>query len=452
MIERLKMIYYKTINTFKLFKKGKKISNSNSHKKAINSKINNEKESFKEISGNNNFKGNETEFNNGKKMKNIPPTINNANIKLNLNLIKYMTNKNRKLNINKISDIDYKISKKSVKKGNANKSIEFDNELIKIQSKEYNTLKTEPCLINKKFDYNNQITQKNDDEIEVKEEKEKKDKIYQLMKVKRISISAKNKFVLKSSKELDRISNKHKTKKLIDLYSPLNKMIDKEYSNLFNWIEGSINKTPIKYNTRSNSEEKIVDLYKIKNKNNKRINKFIKRDFSSKSTPKKLNFNKNLKISDFKSKFNEKSYKIIMNDSLYQEKKKDKALTVDQKKFTNNRILIRKKYTFKNDLDSREKTLKRLFSKYLKTESYFMKSPTINKKKQSTKKNLHFNIISNIQQYNNLSSLAYQRANFFLCSENTKKKYGLESPTIFINNNILSYYFQNSLNSNEYFK
>ena len=74
-----------------------------------------------------------------------------------------------------------------------------------------------------------------------------------------------------------------------------------------------------------------------------------------------------------------------------------------------------------------------------------------NKEKRNVKQNLHFNIISNLQQYNNLSSMACQKVNFFLCSENIKKKYGFESPTIYANN-LLSNYFQNYLNSNECLK
>ena len=447
MVERLKIIYYKSIDSFKLFKNQKNVSSS-CHKKPKHLKLNEEKDKdgFNEINGNNNFKENEVDFTGGIKTKNNnPPNLSNANIKLNLNLIKFLTNKNKKFNINKNTDIVYKINENSEKQENIYNSIEFNNELIQNQYKTYNTVKTEPCLINRKYNFNNQRKQKNDDDDN---EEEKKNKINQIMKVKRISISAKDKFVLKSSKQLDRISNKHKTKKLIELYSPINKIIDKEYSNLFNWIEGSINKTPLKYNVRFNSEEKTAFIDNLKNNNNKKINQLARRGFSCRSTPKKINLNKNLKISDFKSKFNEESYKIIMNNSLNEEKRKEKGFSVNQKNYNNN-TFISKKLRYKNDLDCREKTLKRLFAKFLKTESYFMKNK--NKEKRNVKQNLHFNIISNLQQYNNLSSMACQKVNFFLCSENIKKKYGFESPTIYANN-LLSNYFQNYLNSNECFK
>ena len=64
------------------------------------------------------------------------------------------------------------------------------------------------------------------------------------------------------------------------------------------------------------------------------------------------------------------------------------------------------------------------------------------------------NIISNIDQYNNLSTMGSQRINFFLCSENTKKEIEIEQSKIYLNNNnnILPYHYPNFLYKKEYFK
>ena len=66
---------------------------------------------------------------------------------------------------------------------------------------------------------------------------------------------------------------------------------------------------------------------------------------------------------------------------------------------------------------------------------------------------IKLNIISNIDQIDNFNNFGDQRVNFLLCSETTKKEFGLEQPKIYINNdnNILSYLYPNTQYRKDFF-
>ena len=167
-----------------------------------------------------------------------------------------------------------------------------------------------------------------------------------------------------------------------------------------------------------------------------------------------LKLNNCISVKNKKKNNNEESYNIISNDSLNKEKKKNKTLCSNEKGIRN--TFSCKKFGYKNDLDYREKRLKRLFSKFIKniSGSGSDNKSKNNKEKINLKKDrdcIKLNIISNLNHYNNIT-LSNKNINFFLCSESTKKEYGIESPKMTINNHILSYFYPNSVNKNECFK
>ena len=454
MIERLKSIYNKSIESYDFFKMGRDISSANSSaKKRIKLKLDNNKDKLIKININSDTKDNEKELNN----KNTPHTLTNSNV--NLDIFQYLYNKKNNLNKNNIPIIDYN-NNKNIKIENVNNSFEFNNEMIKNANKTLYNIKPdlELTFTNRNDNYSNKSKRKNMN-ININEEK-KIDKIHQIMKFKDFSFFKNNKYILKSSKGLSRLTKK----KLIKLYSPINKIIDKEYSNLFDWIEGNNNnniKNNSRYNIRYNTEEKSVE-YDISNDNNKKLKSLIKKDFFSKrTTPKKINIKKISNLnSDIKTKFNEESYYTIMNDSCNKDKKDNKTLNLNKKRLSENTFSSKKTTTFSckktkynNDLDYREDRLKRLFEKFLNNKIFSYKSKK--KKKLNIKKDyMKCNIISNIDQYNNLSTMGSQRINFFLCSENTKKEIEIEQSKIYLNNNnnILPYHYPNFLYKKEYFK
>ena len=323
--------------------------------------------------------------------------------------------------------IDYK-----EKNMNANNKLEFNNEIIKNTNKTFYNIKSDLNLT-----YSNE---------------EKKLKINQIMKFKDFSLSQNNKCILKSLKQINRINNKNNLKKFNDLYSPINKIIDKEYSNLFDWIEGN-NQHGIKKNTsrlkiRYKTEERSIESDKINNDtndNNIKINNILKNNFFLRTTPQKIRIKKVLKLnSENKNKNADESCKTIMNLSYNKDKKENKALSV-KKTRCNNNTYSSKRTRYNNDLNYREYRLKRLFTKFLNNAIYSENKTNKRKEKINIKKDIKFNIISNIDKYNNLTSSGSHRINFFLCSENTKKEYGIEQSNIFINNKILPYYCPNNI-------
>ena len=74
----------------------------------------------------------------------------------------------------------------------------------------------------------NEIIKRNKD---IQNEELKKEMINQILQGKSEEIHKNKKFILKISKELNRVSNKHTKKKLNELYYHINKIIDKEYNN-----------------------------------------------------------------------------------------------------------------------------------------------------------------------------------------------------------------------------
>jgi hypothetical protein len=310
-------------------------------------------------------------------------------------------------------------------------------------SNSYNNIKSNfnLTLIPKK---DNEIIKRNKD---IQNEESKKEMINQILQGKSEEIHKNEKFILKISKELNRVSNKHTKKKLIELYSPINKIIDKEYSNLFNWIDTSNNiKEALRIKMRSNTEKKSIEPDYNFNKGDNILAKTFsyKRQISKGINIKRvLKINNGAKIKK-KKKFIEESFDKILNESLNKDKKYRLNLKDEKQNKANT-----KQNSFKNDLDYREKRLKRLFSKFLKSTSPIgnrSRKKILNLKKAQIK----YNVISNIEQ-NNLYTFPNQKVNFFLCSKNTKKNYEFEHPKIYIVNNTLSNFYNSLQNRNERF-
>ena len=124
-----------------------------------------------------------------------------------------------------------------------------------------------------------------------------KNRISEIMSNKKgIYIPKDKQLILKISKKLNRISNKHTQKKFINLYNPINEIISNEYSNLFNWLDTHESEKNPEKNKNIRNMSVIVNKNLLKsnfsskfyliNKNNKIINK---RPLSC-TVPKKLSF------------------------------------------------------------------------------------------------------------------------------------------------------------------
>ena len=425
MIERLKIIYYKSLETLKFFKLD---ISSAKNKKKKNLKINEEKDCFIDSI---NLKEKEADLNKEIKIRSKAPALSIPNI--NKNLIKFISKKNN--DIFNSSDKLIKYREKSAKKESTNYSIDFNNELLKNQMNIINIIKKES---------GKQIFQ---DLCESKYNNEDKKllKFHQIMlKKKDHSLSGKNKFILKSY--IDKINNKSKANKIKEINSPINKIINQEYSKLFNWIEDSINNKNNSryYNNKCNTEEQSFDYEKLINNDNKITNRIFQKEYSSKLVSPIKPIRKNmikLKSARKKQLANE-TYNITTNNSLNKDKNKRKSLSYNNKKINN--IINKKRLENKNTLAYREKRLKKLFSKFIQNESFLEKKPNKRKLKNNFFKSSKCSIISNIHSNNDINNFGYQKVNFFLCSDNTKKEFGLDNPKLFINNNILLYYYPNS--------
>ena len=429
-IDRLKIIYNKILESVKSYKEQRNILS------AMNNNKNNIEEIKQSIVYNRQ---------NDKKLKTkllSPPNLQ----KTTTNIIKNL-NYNKEVLPNIYSNTEGKnVEEQNLKSINNNNSINIYNKLMPndaLFSKSYNNIKSNfnLTLIPKK---DNEIIKRNKD---IQDEETKKEMINQILQGKSEEIHKNKKFILKISKELNRVSNKHTKKKLIELYSPINKIIDKEYSNLFNWIDTSNNiKEALRMKMRSSTEKKSIEPdFNI----NKGDNVLAKTFSYKRQISKRINLKRALKINNGakikkKKKFIEESFDKILNESLINDKKKYKINLKDEKQSKANT----KHNSYKN-VDYREKRLKRLFSKFLKTTSPIENKPKkkiLNLKKDQIK----YNIISNIEQ-NNLFTFPNQNINFFLCSKNTKKKYGFEPSRIYIVNNTLSNFYNSLQNRNERF-
>ena len=428
-IDRLKIIYNKILESVKSYKEQRNILS------AMNNNKNNIEEIKQSIVYNRQ---------NDKKLKTkllSPPNLQ----KTTTNIIKNL-NYNKEVLPNIYSNTEGKNVEEQNLKSINNNSINIYNKLMPndaLFSKSYNNIKSNfnLTLIPKK---DNEIIKRNKD---IQNEETKKEMINQILQGKSEEIHKNKKFILKISKELNRVSNKHTKKKLIELYSPINKIIDKEYSNLFNWIDTSNNiKEALRMKMRSSTEKKSIEPdFNI----NKGDNVLAKTFSYKRQISKRINLKRALKINNGakikkKKKFIEESFDKILNESLINDKKKYKINLKDEKQSKANT----KHNSYKN-VDYREKRLKRLFSKFLKTTSPIENKPKkkiLNLKKDQIK----YNVISNIEQ-NNLFTFPNQNINFFLCSKNTKKKYGFEPSRIYIVNNTLSNFYNSLQNRNERF-
>ena len=435
MIERLKIMYYKTIRILDYFKFKQSIST------APNTKKNYLKRSEENdcLVYNNRLQEKEVDLNNDIKNKTNTPTFSIPN--LNLNSLKLIAKKNN--NLYNSSDGYYKSREKSSKREHSKSKLEFNNELVKNQIKIINNIKQEYGFAS----MNKLLYGKN----KYRNENSKTNKIYKIIKEKNLPLSDKTKYIIKTS--FNRVSNNPEAQKIIELNHPINEMINKEYSKLFNWIEDSINKNNSRYYNRFNTEEQLSHYYeKLINKNKRITKKIFQKEYSPKITsPIKTNRKKLLKLNSAQQKkFNEDTYNLTIENSQSKEKTKKKLLNSNKKTYNN--TSTNKKSDYMNDIGYRERRLKRFFTKYIQNESYLERK--INKKniKSNIIKNSKCTIISNIQQNNYLNINRFPKVNFFLCSEITKKEFGLENRKLYFNQNILSQYYQNSANQNECFK
>ena len=431
MIDRLKIIYNKISQSLKFYKGQRNLLS------ALNNNVNDIEEIKQTIAYN---RPNDKKL----KMKYLSPP----------NRPKTSTNIIKSLKYNKVAlpNIYSKTEGKNIEEQNLN-SINNNNSI-----NSFNKLMPNDTLIsnsynNIKSNFNLTLLPKKDNGIikrnkNIQNEESKKEMINQILKGKSEEMHKNEKFILKITKELNKVSNKHTKKKLIELYSPINKIIDKEYSNLFNWIDTSDNiKELLRIKMRRSTEKKSIEPDYNNNKDDYLLGKTFsyKRQISKGINIKRvLRINNGAKIKK-KKKFIEESFDKILNDSLNKDKKKYRLNLKDEKQSKANT----KQNSYKNDLDFREKRLKRLFSKYLKTTSPIENKPRkkiLNLKKDQIK----YNVISNIEQ-NNLYIFPNPKINFFLCSKNTKKKYGFEHPKIYIVNNTLSNFYNSLQNRNERF-
>jgi len=423
MIDRLKSFYNKILNTLDYFKKERSISSSLSKNAKLKLKLNNKirENNFEEENKNNNKKSSTDEI----KTKYLSSPFKSK----------------ASFNIDNINNYSNKIENNF---GKIYINTQVNN--LKVQNPKNNSM-----IINKKVDSFIQSNQKdgfNTDRWKKKEnEDSRKDKINQIIKFRSFRSSQKKRFILNSAK-----LNKLSEKKLIELYSPVNKIISKEYSKLFNWIDvnNSIKqslKNKLKYNTENKSIEidksnsnnmtnLLAQTISFKKKSNKQINE---RKFSQ------------LNVSRFKEKSKkniiEESYDNLLNGSFNEEKKINKIKLLNKKE-KKNKINIKQNFNFKNNIDYREKRLKRLFTQFLNNAS-----PLGNKTRKKInlkKKQIKNNIISNYEDNNNLSENTNKKINFFLCSEMTKKEY--EQTNNYSNNKALSFFNPKTIKRKECLK
>ena len=423
MIDRLKSFYNKIINTLDYLKKERNLSSSLS--KNVKLKLNNKINKNNNEEENKNY--NKKRSSNEKKTKYLSSPI-KTKASINIDNVNNYSNKN----------------------GNNFGKIYINTEVknLKMQNSKNNSM-----IINNKFDsFIKNINKSgfNTDRWKNKENEDyMKDKINQIMKFKSFRTNQKKRFILNSAK-LNRISNNHSEKKLIELYSPINKIINKEYSKLFNWIESNNNiKKSLKDKLRYNTENKSIEIDKS-NSNN--MTNLLAQTISFK---KKSNINirklSQLNTSRIKEKSKksiiEESYDYLLNDSFNGYKNNNNIKLLNKRK-QDKKINIKKNFKFKNNLEHREKRLKRLFTQFLNNASPLgnKNRKKINLKKEQRKSN----IISNYEENNNLSEYTNKKLNFFLCSEMTKKEY--EQKNNYYNNKALSFLEPKAINKKDCFK
>jgi len=152
---------------------------------------------------------------------------------------------------------------------------------------------------------NNNINNENDNESKNEKEDELtiKNKISEIMTNKEgIYKTRDKKLVLKMSKKLNRVRNNHTRRKFIGLYNPINQIISKEYSNLFNWIDTHQSENAQESNKelkldnklalKSDLSSKLFLSNKSNNKNNIVTNN-MSNNISSKKRPLSSNLSKN---------------------------------------------------------------------------------------------------------------------------------------------------------------
>lgn len=192
--------------------------------------------------------------------------------------------------------------KNTLSRNNSQKFLVINKNFFSNNKKEFKSIiydTKESMSIN----YNNK---ENESKNEKEDELTLKNKISEIMTNKKgIYKTRDKKLVLKMSKKLNRVSNNHTRRKFIGLYNPINQIISKEYSNLFNWIDTHQSDNLQESNKKNELKElkidnklalkndlssKLVLSNKSDNKNN--ITNNMSNNISSKKRPLSSNFAK----------------------------------------------------------------------------------------------------------------------------------------------------------------
>ena len=257
--------------------KNKKMDIENFYRENMNNNINNIDNNSIYMSDNNLSNKYRTMDSNRKNFSNSSKTI-------------YFLKNNDKSNL--IDNIKYNKEIKNILPRNLSQNFFVSNKIILENN---NEIKNNPEEENKSV-----IINKQDDKLNNNIPSLLENRISEIMSNKKgIYIPKDKQLILKISKKLNRISNRHTQKKFINLYNPINEIISNEYSNLFNWLDTHESEKNPEKNKNIHNMSAIVNKNLLKskfsskfyliNKNNKIINK---RPLSS-TVPKKISFQQN---------------------------------------------------------------------------------------------------------------------------------------------------------------
>lgn len=212
--------------------------------------------------------------------------------------------------------------KKTLSRNNSQQFLIINKNFFSNNKKEFKSIiyDTKESMTN---NYSNDNKNEKDDELTLK------NKISEIMTNKKGIYNPRDKkLVLKMSKKLNRVSNNHTRRKFIGLYNPINQIISKEYSNLFNWIDTHQSDNMQETNKQNDlkklkADKKLVlksDLSShlfLSNKSNNTNNKnYINNNISNNIIPKKRPLSSNFsKKKIFLKNENESNISNIFNSN-----------------------------------------------------------------------------------------------------------------------------------------
>ena len=130
---------------------------------------------------------------------------------------------------NSNEDLKGSAKKTALRRNNSLNILKINKDFFSPKKSEINNIISND---NKSINKNNDINENNKNNPILKR------KISEIMTIKDRTYRIKDeKLMLKISEKLNKVSNKHTEKKFIALYSPINRIIKKEYSTLFNWLD-----------------------------------------------------------------------------------------------------------------------------------------------------------------------------------------------------------------------